>query len=151
RRDYAGLFRVPRIALLDRDDGKLSRPRLMGPDATNIRHASFFEFFPEVGGARDGAEQSERVRRPGRIGAGENRIIPVENAFHANEGLETARTRIVAGPFAEGAFFSQLARSNFTLEDDFRFRGIRQAGDIAANHSSRRSAQAAGKIELAHS
>ena len=55
RRDQAGLLGMARIALFDRDDGKLSRPRLVRPDATNLGHAGLLQFFPDMRGARNGA------------------------------------------------------------------------------------------------
>jgi hypothetical protein len=55
RRDQAGLLRVTRIALFDRDDGKLSRTRLVRPDAVNLGHAGSLLFFPDMRRARNGA------------------------------------------------------------------------------------------------
>jgi|SRR5689334_14977345 len=55
RRDQAGLLGMPWIALFDRDHGKLSRTRLVRPDATNLGHAGLLQFFPDMRGARNGA------------------------------------------------------------------------------------------------
>ena len=55
RRDQAGLLGMAWIALFDRDHSKLSRTRLVRPDATNLGHAGLLQFFPHMRGARNGA------------------------------------------------------------------------------------------------
>src|SRR5439155_10738498 len=39
RGNHTGLLDVTGVALLDGDDGELSRPRFVRPDAANVRHA----------------------------------------------------------------------------------------------------------------
>ncbi len=78
-------------------------------------------------------------------------MVAMKNTLYPNEGLQRARTGIVTGPFAKGTFFSQLARSHFTFQDDLRIGGIRQPGDVTADHFGGCSSQTAGEVELAHS
>ena len=55
RCDQPGLLGVPRIALLNRNHGKLARAGFVRPDAANIRNTGSFQFFPNVSGACDRA------------------------------------------------------------------------------------------------
>src|SRR6266498_5852384 len=137
RSNYSRLLHVAGVALLDGDDGELSRPGFMGPDAANFRDAGFFQFFPHMCRARNGSQQRQRVRRTGRISARNDRIVSMENAFYTNEGFQAFWTRVVAGPLAEGTFFFHLPRPDFALENDFRVSRIRETGDVAANHFKR--------------
>src|SRR5438552_8597429 len=133
RSDHTGLLDVTRVALLDGDNGKLPRSGLVRPDATNVRHAGSLQLFPYVGGPRNRAQQGQRVRRPRRIRARENRVVAMKNPFHADKWLEAFRTGVVPGPFAKRTFFLQLTGSDFSLENNFCIGRIRQAGDVTAN------------------
>src|SRR5258706_9910732 len=104
RSNDAGLLHMAGVTLLDRDDGKLSWTRLVGPDAADFRHTGFFQFLPNMRRARDRAQQRECVRRARRVGAGEDRIVAMQNTLHADERFQASRAGVVAGPFAEGAF-----------------------------------------------
>src|SRR6266508_105045 len=87
RRNYSRLLHVTGVTLLDGDDRELSRPGFMGPDTENLRHAGSLQLFPHMGRARNGSKQRQRLRRTGRISAGNDRIVSIENAFYTNEGF----------------------------------------------------------------
>src|SRR6266545_209122 len=151
RSNYSRLLHVARVALLDGDDRKLSRPRFMGPDTANFRDAGSLQFFPHMCRARNRSQQRQRVRRTGRISAGNDRIVSIEDAVYPNERFQAFRTRVVAGPLAEGTFFFDFARPDFALENNFRVSGIRETGDVTANHLNGCLSEAAREIELTHS
>src|SRR5439155_18552174 len=150
RSDLTGLLDVTRVALLDGDNGKLPRSGLVRPDATNVRNAGSLQLFPYVGGPRNRAQQGQRVRRPRRIRARENRVVAMKNPFHADKWLEAFRTGVVPGPFAKRTFFLQLTGSDFSLENNFCIGRIRQAGDVTANDVDGVPLEAAGEVELAN-
>src|SRR5262245_6143614 len=115
---------MSRISLFDDHDCKLPRTGLVRPDAFDVRHARFFEIFPDVSRARNRTQQGSGMRGTRRIRARENRIVAIKNPFDADEWLGAFRASVIARPFAEGSFISQLVGSYLALQHDFSVRRI---------------------------
>src|SRR3972149_3807222 len=72
-----------------------------------------------------------------RVGAGDDGIVSIQNALHANNRFETARAGVITGPLAERPFFFQIARANLSFQHDLGVCRVRQTRNVAANDLDR--------------
>src|SRR5262249_38686736 len=71
-----------------------------------------------------------------------------KNPFDADEWLGAFRAGVIARPFAEGSFISQLARPYLALQHDFPIGRIRQSSNIALDDRDRCSFEATRVVKF---
>src|SRR5262245_41926510 len=144
----AGLRSMAGIALADRDAMEHARSAdLVAPDLLHIRHARVGHVLLDGGGAHHRAIARHLVGpRAHRWHADEDWIVAVVDRLDVKHRAVLGAAGIVARPFAERTLHDAFVWRDVAFQHHFGAGRDRQAGDFAAHHLFRPSADAAHDV-----